>query len=202
MLGIYVSGHPLDQHADKISELATHTTDKLEGLEKGYPVALCVMLTGIQRKANKEGKYWASLRVDDGRGALDAMCFTTRYEELAPLLKEDAAVFMRATMLPEEGAPPRLSIQELVPLEDARVDMPSLISIRVVLRDEASLKKAEQLEQLFGRKQGRTEVRLRIEKPRDFSVIMDVSTRVRPDKEFRAELERICGPESLEILAS
>ena len=109
---------------------------------------------------------------------------------------------VRATVLPEESAPPRLSIQELVPLEDARVDMPSLISIRVVLRDEASLGKAEQLNQLFGRKQGRTEVRLRIEKPRDFSVIMDVSTKVRPDKEFRAELERICGPESLEILAS
>jgi len=31
---------------------------------------------------------------------------------------------------------------------------------------------------------------------------MDVTTKVRPDKEFRAELERICGPESMEILAS
>ncbi len=105
-------------------------------------------------------------------------------------------------MLPEEGAPPRISIQDIIPLADARVDMPSLISIRVLLRDEASLNKAEQLTHLFARKQGRTEVRLRIEKPRDFSVIMDVATRVRPDKEFRAELERICGPESLEILAS
>ncbi len=202
MLGIYVSGHPLDQYADKVSELATHFTDKLEGLEKHTAVALCVMLTGIQRKTNKEGKYWAALKIDDGRGALDAMCFTTRYDELAPLLKEDAAVFLRGSVLPEEGAPPRISIQDLVPLEDARVDMPSLISIRVVLRDEASLNKAEQLNRLFERKQGRTEVRLRIEKPRDFSVIMDVVTRVRPDKEFRAELERICGPESMEILAT
>ncbi len=202
MLGIYVSGHPLDQYADKVAELATHFTDKLEGLEKHTPVALCVMLTGIQRKTNKEGKYWAAMRIDDGRGALDAMCFTTRYDELSPRLKEDAAVFLRGSVLPEEGAPPRISIQDLIPLEDARVDLPSLISIRVLLRDEASLNKAELLNRLFERKQGGTEVRLRIEKPRDFSVIMDVTARVRPDREFRAELDKICGPESMEILAS
>ena len=34
------------------------------------------------------------------------------------------------------------------------------------------------------------------------SVILDVTTKVRPDKEFRAEVERICGPEAVEDLAS
>ena len=62
--------------------------------------------------------------------------------------------------------------------------------------------KAEQLNQLFARKRGETEVRLRLEKPRDFSVILDVAPKVRPDKEFWAEVERICGPESVEVLAS
>jgi len=130
------------------------------------------------------------------------MLFSNRYDELNPLLKEDGAVFLRAQVLPEEGAPPKLSIQELVPLDDARVNLPSLISIRVVLKEEPAESKAEQLNQLFLRKRGATEVRLRLEKPKDFSVIMDVATKVRPDREFRAELERICGPESLEVLAN
>ena len=90
----------------------------------------------------------------------------------------------------------------IVPLEDARVDLPSLISIRIWLKDETSSEKADALNRLFGRKQGSTEVRLRLEKPRDFSVVMDVATKVRPDREFRAELEKICGPEALEVLAS
>ena len=67
---------------------------------------------------------------------------------------------------------------------------------------EAAGDKASALEQLFTRKQGPTEVRLRIEKPRDFSVILDMTAKVRADKEFRAEVERICGPESVEVLAS
>ena len=38
MLGIYVSGHPLDRFADKVGDLATHSTDKLEDLEKDTSV--------------------------------------------------------------------------------------------------------------------------------------------------------------------
>lgn len=202
VLGIYVSGHPLDRFQDKITDLATHFTDKLEDLEKNTPVALCGIVTNIVRKTNREGKYWAALKLDDRRGTMDAMVFANRYEELLPVLREDAAVFIRAAVLPEEGGPPKLSIQEIVPLEDARVDLPSLISIRIWLKDETSSEKADALNRLFGRKQGSTEVRLRLEKPRDFSVVMDVATKVRPDREFRAELEKICGPEALEVLAS
>jgi DNA polymerase-3 subunit alpha len=129
------------------------------------------------------------------------MIFANRYEELLSVLKEDAAVFLRAAVLTEEGGPPKLSIQEMVNLEDARINLPSLISIRIWLKDEASTEKADALNQLFVRKCGMTEVRLRLEKPRDFSVVMDVSNKVRPDREFRAEIEKICGPESMEILA-
>jgi len=111
-------------------------------------------------------------------------------------------VFIRATALPEESGPPKLSIQEMVKLEDARVDLPSLISIRIWLKEEGSTEKATALNELFVRKCGTTEVRLRLEKPRDFSVIMDLTMKVRPDREFRAEIEKICGPESMEILAS
>jgi DNA polymerase-3 subunit alpha len=76
--------------------------------------------------------------------------------------------------------------------------MPSLISIRVWLN---GTDKAEALSALFRRKPGETSVRLRLERARDFSVIMDVSERVRPDREFRSEVARICGPEAYEELA-
>jgi DNA polymerase III subunit alpha len=202
VLGIYVSGHPLDRYKDKVNDLASHFTDRLENLEKNSSVALCGILTNIVRKTNREGKYWASLKIDDRRGSADAMVFANKYEEMLSVLREDAAVFVRAAVLPEEGGPPKLSIQEMINLEDARVDLPSLISIRVWLRDENSSEKATALNELFVRKRGSTEVRLRLEKPRDFSIVMDLTSRVRADREFRTELEKICGPECIEILAN
>jgi DNA polymerase III subunit alpha len=94
-----------------------------------------------------------------------------------------------------------VSVKDIIPLEVVRVPMPSLISIKVRLGTNGT-DKAQALETLFGRKPGGTAVRLRLERPKDFSVILDVTARVRPDKEFRAEIERICGPEAIEVLAT
>jgi DNA polymerase-3 subunit alpha len=201
VLGIYVTGHPLDEHAGKIAELATHYAETLDGLEKGVEVAMCGILTGITRKRNREGKLWAALRLEDRTGSVEAMVFSTQYERLLSALVEDQAVLVRALVLPEDNAPPKISVQDIIPLAVARIDLPTLISIRVGVGVNGTIDKAEALNQLFARKQGSTEVRLRLEKPRDFSVILDVTPKVRPDKEFWAEVERICGPESVEILA-
>ncbi len=198
LLGIYVTGHPLDQFEDKITELATHSTDSLDDLPRGTEVVLCAILTAIQRRRNKEGKPWASMQLEDRKGNLEARVFSTQYENVLSALVEDTPMLVRGLVLPEENSSPTISIQSLVPLANARLQLPSLISIRVPLGAPG---RAAALSSLFSRKPGQAAVRLRLEKPRDFSVILDVAAKVRPDREFRAEVERICGPESVEILA-
>ncbi len=198
VLGFYVTGHPLDQYRDKVTELATHDSSTLEGLEKGAEVALCGIVTGIQRRRNREGKPWAAFQLDDVQGAVDALVFTTNYERLLPELVEDRAVLVRGSALPEDNAPPKISVVDIVPLDVARVSLPSLISIHVRLGQPGG---AGALAELFARKPGQSQVRLRLEKSRDFSVILDIDVKVRPDKEFKAEIERLCGPDSLEVLA-
>jgi DNA polymerase-3 subunit alpha len=207
VLGIFVTGHPLDEFSGKVAQLSTHDTETLEGLERGTEVAVCGILTGIQRKRNREGKLWAAMRVEDRKGGVEAMAFSTQYDRLLSNLVEDQAVLVRGLVLPEENGPPKLSVQDIVPLAVARVNLPTLISIRVPVGVNGTSgnqtgDKAAALNQLFARKQGATDVRLRLEKPRDFSVILDVTPKVCPDKEFWAEVERICGPESWEILAN
>ena len=61
--------------------------------------------------------------------------------------------------------------------------------------------RAQALHELFQRKPGPTQVRLRLEAPRDFSVLLDVEAKVRPDREFRAAVEAICGAECIERVA-
>ena len=86
-------------------------------------------------------------------------------------------------------------------LDNARVDMPSVISIRVWLGRNGAADRAEALEDCFRRKPGDTQVRLRLESPRDFSVLLDVPAKVRPDREFKTKVEEICGPECMERVA-
>jgi DNA polymerase III subunit alpha len=200
ILGFWVTGHPLDRYADKIAELVSQDTSKLEGLNKGAEVTLCGVLSGITRKRNKEGKPWAAMALEDRAGCVEALLFNTNYERLAPQLVEDQVVFVRALALPEENAATKISVQDIIPLDNVRIDLPSVISIRVWLgRNGAD--KAGALDDLFRRKPGATQVRLRLESPRDFAVLLDVPAQVRPDREFKTALEEICGSECLERVA-
>ena len=142
------------------------------------------------------------MQLEDLTGSVEALLFTTQYERLAPMLEEDKAVLVRGLVLPEENAPPKISVQEIVPLEVARVPLPSLISIRVRLGKNGGSEPATELQKLFQDKPGETEVRFRLELPREFSVILDIPVKVRPDREFRAALEKICGADAMEVLAS
>ena len=201
MLGFWVTGHPLDRYEDKVSELSSHNSGTLEGLGKGVEVRLCGVLTGITRKRNKEGKPWVAMTVEDRDGSVDAMVFASSYERLAPMVVEDSAVLVTGLVLPEEGAPPKISVQDLVLLDNARVDLPSVISIRVWLGKNGQIDRAAALDELFRRKPGPTEVRLRLELPRDFVVLLDVPVKVRPDKEFKKAIETICGSDAIERVA-
>ena len=164
-------------------------------------MALCGVLTGIARKRNREGKPWAAMTLEDRTGSVEALVFAASFERLAPLVVEDQAVMVRGLALPEENGPPKISVQEIVALDNARVDLPTVISIRVWLGRNGSLDKARALEELFRRKPGETQVRLRLEAPRDFSVLLDVPAKVRPDREFRKAVEQICGVEAIERVA-
>jgi len=139
--------------------------------------------------------------LEDREGAVDALLFTTNFDRLAASVVEDQAVLVRGLVLPEENAPPKISVQDIVPLEVARIPLPSLISIRVWIGKNGG-DRAAQLNELFSRKTGDTQVRLRLESPRDFTVILDVPTKVRPDREFRSEIEKLCGAEAIEVLAN
>ena len=162
---------------------------------------MCGVLTGIQKRRNREQKPWASMILEDRQGATEALVFTTQYERLCELLVEDQAVLVRGLALPEESAATKISVQDIIPLDLARVALPSLISIKVWLNRNGLNDKAAALQELFSQRPGSTQVRLKLENPRDFSLTLDVETRVRPDRTFRAEIERICGPECIEVLA-
>jgi DNA polymerase-3 subunit alpha len=199
VLGFYVTGHPLEQYREKVEDFATHASDTLEGLERGAEVAVCGILTGIQRRRNKEGKAWASMQLEDLAGTIEAVLFNSNYDRLLEQLVEDRAVLVKGLALPDESGPPKVSVQDIIPLDLASKRYPALISVRVPLEKREDT--PGRLGELFARKPGDTAVRLRLEKARDFSLVLDIAAKVRPDREFKQEIERICGPDAMETLA-
>jgi DNA polymerase-3 subunit alpha len=96
-----------------------------------------------------------------------------------------------------------VSVQEIVLLDNARIKLPLQISVTVRLSNGAGAAEdvARKLRELFERKPGDTDVRLRLLRKKEFLVSYDLADRVRADREFRAAAEQICGRGSVEITA-
>jgi DNA polymerase-3 subunit alpha len=92
-----------------VDELATHTTDTLQGIDKGHDVTVCGIITTINRRRNKEGKLWASMQLEDWAGSSEALCFASKYEHLEKEIVDDRAVLVRAKALPEDDGSVKLS---------------------------------------------------------------------------------------------
>ena len=200
IIGFYVTGHPLHAYEGKIAELATGTSATVADFENQAGVALCGVLGGIQRKRNREGRPWAAAALEDLAGSVDLLVFANQFDELAPQLVEDRAVLVRGSIRVEEGAPPKVSVQEIVPLDNARVSMPAQIALTVRLDGEAAGEEtAAKLRELFASKPGETDVLLRLVRKNDFVLLYDVAARVKPDREFRQRVEAICGKGALEL---
>ena len=194
MLGFYVTGHPLDRYMDKVRELATHDSSQPGRPRQEHRSRALRRAHRHHAQAQSRRQAVGAMQLEDRTGSVEAMVFATNYERLASQVVEDKAVLVRGLVLPEENAPPKISVQDIVPLDNARVDLPGVISIRVWLGRNGGVDRAAALEELFKRKPGPTSVRLRLEAPRDFSVLLDVPAKVRPDREFKAAVEQICGP--------
>ena len=203
LLGFYVTGHPLDEYRDLVTELRTHESDGLDELERGKEVKLCGVFGAIQRRRNKEGRPWASMLLEDWLGTVDMVCFAKNYEQLAEQIKEDEAVLVTGVVFPEENGPPKISVQDIVPLRNAFVRFPLLVSVRLPLQGSVSggPSRAERLFALLERKPGDTEVQLVLEKPREFSATLQLETRIRPDREFISEVAKLCGEDAYQVIS-
>jgi DNA polymerase-3 subunit alpha len=201
MLGFYVTGHPLHAFADKIGEIATHHSSTLEAIDKTTDVVLCGMLTSVAIKRNKENLPWAVLQIEDLGGTVEAMVFAKQYEGLKEFLVVDTAVRIKAVARPEEGSQPRLSVQDVLPLDKVAFSYPSLMGLRVPFgRNGADDDTLAKLATLFQRKPGETSIRLKLEKRGDFQVDLDVRLKVKPDREFRSEAEKLLGPDPFVVI--
>ena len=200
VLGFYVTGHPLNAYRDKVAELSELNTSGLAALDNGTEVALCGVLGSIARKRNREGRPWASGVLEDLQGSVDLLVFANQFESLGPMLAEDKPVLIRGEVRVDEAGPLKVAVNEIVPLDVARADLPRQVSITIRLDNGSTQQTVDQLRELFSSKPGDTDVRLRLLKKRDFLLFYDLADHVRADRDFRQQVEQICGAGSLEVV--
>ncbi len=110
VLGIYVSGHPLDEYEEKWKKNITNLTtdfmaDEETGLyraEDGSQAVVGGLIESITVKITKNGKQMAFVTLEDRMGSVEVIVFPDRYEKYRDYLTEDAKVFIKGKVQLED----------------------------------------------------------------------------------------------------
>ena len=126
VLGIYVSGHPLESYMNIWKNNITATTgdfmlDEETGkvnVEDGTTQTIGGMINQKTIKYTKNDKTMAFLEIEDLYGVVEVVVFPKDYERNSQLLNEDAKVFVRGRVSVEEDKNAKLICERITFFDD------------------------------------------------------------------------------------
>ena len=125
VLGIYVSGHPLDDYMDTMNKNVTgfsydfiidEETDKPK-VEDGSVYTIGGMITSKTVKTTRTNSLMAFIMLEDMFGTIEVIIFPRDFEKYKHMLELDDKVFIRGRATIEEDKDAKLICQEIIPFE-------------------------------------------------------------------------------------
>jgi DNA polymerase-3 subunit alpha len=98
LLGIYVSGHPLDAHADTAAKASVSITSIKTEPRPGLSVILPVLVGEVRSILTKGGDKMAFVKFEDRTDSIEAVMFPKLYKDHGNLLTPGACVLIKATI--------------------------------------------------------------------------------------------------------
>ena len=131
VLGIYVSGHPLEEYEERWRKNITRTTsDFLVDEESGMPhvadnesVMLGGMITDVTVKYTKNNQTMAFVSLEDLFGTAEIIVFPRDYERYHKLLAADAKIFVRGRASVEEEKNAKLIAAKIWSFDEAHREL-------------------------------------------------------------------------------
>lgn len=125
MLGIYISGHPMEEYEELWKKNITRTTrdflmDEETGIVRaidGETAIIGGMISSKIVKTTKTNSIMAFLVIEDLLGSMEVIIFPKNYEKNKSFLVQDNKVFIRGKVKVEEDKPAKLICQEVIPFE-------------------------------------------------------------------------------------
>jgi len=125
VLGIYVSGHPIEEYEEMWRKNITHTTadfilddetNEVKAVD-GEVAVVGGMITGKTVKTTRNNAMMAFVTLEDLLGTTEVIIFPRDYEKSKAYLEVDNKIFIRGRVTVEEDKPAKLICQTVIPFE-------------------------------------------------------------------------------------
>src|SRR5438105_1455506 len=144
ILGFFITGHPLEKYREKLEDLRALNTQEISAIKsstgKDENITAAGMITNLRVLKSKKGDFYAQASLEDMAGSIDMLVFPEAYRKLQEKVKLQVPVLIRGGVRIEEGANPKLTVNDILPLEEAKVPLPKSLRIRIQVENAEDVK--------------------------------------------------------------
>ena len=169
VLGVYISGHPLEEYEQSWRKnISAVTSDFYPDEETGQPKVpdgskqiVGGMITEKTIKYTRNNKVMAFLTLEDLVGTVEIVVFPRDYENNAHMMEEDSKVFIQGRVSAEDDKPSKLICEKITAFDD----IPRELWIQFAGKEEYE-KKVHHFYQLISQSDGSDQVVVYLRKER------------------------------------
>jgi len=202
VLGIYISGHPLEEYEQTWRKHITRTTaDFMIDEETGEMnvrdqerVRVGGMIAEKKIKYTKNDKIMAFLTLEDLVGSIEVLVFPKVYEQESAKLTEENKVFVKGRVSAEEDKDGKIICESIQAFDDIR----KTLWIKFPTMQEYETAEKQLMETLAG-SDGNDGVVIYVENPKAKKALPP-NRNVRADKELLSRLEELYGEENIKVI--
>ncbi|MBN1981434.1 MAG: DNA polymerase III subunit alpha [Chitinivibrionales bacterium] len=133
VLNFYMSGHPLNHYKDEIEGFSTISLipTQLEELKDSASVVIGGMITSVKKLTQRNGKQMAFCELEDFNSSIELVIFAEAFSQYGHLCAVDAMVLIRGTAQKKEENNPKIIVEKILPLNEARERLTRSVHLRL-----------------------------------------------------------------------
>ena len=198
VLGIYLSGHPLDElYLQWMSGVTAKSTDFQQTeescvLKDGKTVTVGGIISSITEKQTRQKKKMAIITLEDLVGSIEVVVFPQKYDDYCEKMKEGEKVFFTGTVKNEDDKNATLIFEKMTPINASISEIWLQFSNIQVTR-----KLNHKLEQLYPRYIGDVQIKIYLRNTRQVKCLD--TTRLLVNEESWNSLCDLLGQENVRL---
>ena len=135
VLGVYVSGHPLEDYKEKFKKYNFSTVKLLSKEEDengetiytdvsdGITVSMGGIITNAKKVSTKSGQFMSVLTVEDLYGSIECVMFPKIHEKYYNKVEQDNIVEIKGKLQLRDGREPSIMVEHIEPISENNVQI-------------------------------------------------------------------------------
>lgn len=201
VLGIYISGHPLEPYEKSLNKFSTITTleiynkgDGIKNLRDGQKVAIGGIIVSRRNMVTKNNNMMAFINIEDMYGPIECIVFPQTFERYSNIILEDNVIAIKGKLSMSEVEEPKIICEQIKLLDDVNLN-----KMYIKISNDKDSHTIPRINDILKDYPGEVPVYLYVEKE-NRTYLADRKLWIKEDINLINKLQELLGPETVKVI--